>query len=576
MSDIMKKDNSFVQPVTLSLSGNSCVLSNGILSMMWKEDGTLGVISKNGVELVRNLPECTDTDGKSAFYVDYYAEGAFRNCRSPKLKVIENDDQMAHIVYVDTTGFLAIELHIILMRGESGYYSYVIGANNTDSPFELSEFRIVYRCGNRIFDHAYNCERHGMQPTHKYMEQYEKLQDETYRLPDGERYSNGDVYSKYDYAGHFSKNPLWGQYGHGYGFFIMPVSTEYYPGGPLKQELLVHYDGIVLNYFTGAHFGNGNLHVPIGWKKFYGPFYQYFNEGKNPLELFQDARRQAESEKEKWPYQWVHDDLYPLTRSCVSGQIFFEDGTPCRRTTVILGQKDLPLELQSAGYIYYAETDSDGSFTLPHVRFDTYSLFAYQTEGSNTNQLQVDDIDIAKSDQDLGIITWKLPDERVIWQLGKATRTCEGYRYGGELRNYKWMNMVPEVVHFYIGQNKEEEDWYYAQTHAGSWYIHFQIDNTPTDQCFLIIAIAGASREGTDNRDLPCLSVILNHRLLQENVFVNDGAVYRSATINGRYHRLKIAVSPTALCEGENILELNISGGSFMYDTILLTKEIRI
>jgi Rhamnogalacturonate lyase family. len=571
MSD--KNSILIAQPVTLSLKGNSCVISNGILSMYWKDDGTLGLISRNGVELVRNLPGCSDTDGKGAFYVDYHAEGAFRGCRSPKLRVIENNDQMAHVAYVDTTGYLAIEFHIILMQGESGYYSYVIGANNTDSPFELSEFRIVYRCGSRIFDHAYNCERHGLQPTHKYMEQYEKLQDETYCLPDGEKYSNGEVYSKYDYAGHYSRNPVWGQYGHGYGFFVIPASTEYYPGGPLKQELLVHYDGIVLNYFTGSHFGNGNLHVPIGWKKFYGPFYQYFNESGDPQELFQDALGQAELEKEKWPYQWVHDELYPLNRSSVSGRLIFGDGMPCEGATVILGQKDLPIELQSAGYIYYTETDVDGRFTLPQVRFDTYSLFAYQTGGSNTNQLQADDIVIDKANQDLGVIIWKLPNESVIWQLGKATRTCEGYRYGGELRNYKWMTMVPKTLHFYIRQSKEEEDWYYAQTNMGSWYIHFQMDSVPEDKCYLIIAIAGASRAGTDNRDLPCLSVYLNDRLLEETVFVNDGAVYRSATQNGRYRRMKIAVDPSVLCVGENIIELRTQGGSFMYDTILLTEE---
>lgn len=560
-----------MQSVTLSLSGNACTISNGILTMHWKEDGTLGLLDRNGVELVRNLPDRTDTDGKSAFYVDYHAEGAFRRCSAPRLKVIENSGHMAHIAYVDTTGYLAVEYHIILMQGESGYYSYVIGANNTDAPFELSEFRIVYRCGSRVFDHAYNSERRGLQPTHKYMEQYEKLQDETYRLPDGEKYTNGDVYSKYDYAGYFSQNDVWGQYGHGYGFFLMPVSTEYYPGGPMKQELLVHYDGILLNYFTGSHFGTGNLHVPIGWKKFYGPFYQYFNKGEDTQELIRDALRQAEAEKEKWPYQWVKDEIYPLIRSRVSGQILFEDGAPCQGATVILGKGDLPVELQSAGYIYHASTDAQGHFTIPDVRFDTYSLFAYQTGGSNTEQLQVDDITITEAQQEIGTVVWKLPGGRVLWQIGMATRTCEGYRYSGELRNYKWMELVPDTVHFYIGQSDEATDWYYAQTHIGSWYIHFLLDNIPAEECCLIIAIAAASRNGTDNRALPCLSVMLNEEPVEEAVMVNDGAIYRSATLSGRYRCLKIPVRADLLQKGENIVELKLGSGKVMYDTILLT-----
>ncbi len=563
-----------MQPVVLTLSGNACTLSNGVLSLYWKEDGTLGSMSRNGVELVRNMPDRSDTEGKSAFYVDYHAEGAFRGCRAPKLRVIEDSGRMAHVAYVDTTGYLAIEFHIILMEGESGFYAYVIGANNTDAPFELSEFRIVCRFGSRIFDHAYNSERQGMQPTHKYMEQHEKLQDETYRLPDGEKYSNGDVYSKYDYAGYFSRSDMWGQYGHGYGFFLIPASKEFYPAGPLKQELLVHYDGIVLNYFTGAHFGNGNLHIPIGWKKFYGPFYYYLNQGLEPEELIQDALRTAEAEQAKWPYSWVKEPLYPLVRSNVKGQLCYADGVPCGNTTVILGQKELPIELQSEDYIYYTETDSRGRFVLENVRFGTYSLFAYQTGGDNTEQLRVDDIGITEQEQSLLPIVWNLPAERTVWQLGRATRTCEGFRYGGELRNYKWMGMVPETVHFYIGQSREEEDWYYAQVHEGSWYIHFDLAEVPASECSLIVALAAASRGGTTSRDLPCLTVELNGRILKEAVFVNDGSVYRSATRNGRYRCLKIAVDPAVLNKGENIVRLGIEGGMIMYDTVILKEAL--
>ena len=46
-----------MNPVTLTVSGNQCTMSNGILSLSWKEDGTLGSLSRNGVELVCNTPE---------------------------------------------------------------------------------------------------------------------------------------------------------------------------------------------------------------------------------------------------------------------------------------------------------------------------------------------------------------------------------------------------------------------------------------------------------------------------------------------------------------------------------------
>lgn len=567
-----------MNPVTLTVSGNQCTMSNGILSLSWKEDGTLGSLSRNGVELVCNTPERSDTGHRTAFYVDYHAEGAFRKYQSPRLEVIEADEKIAHIAYKDATGYLAIEYHIILMQGESGYYSYVIGANNTDVEFQLAEFRIVYRCGSRVFDHAYNNERHGAQPTKSYMEQFEKLQDETWRLPDGgrnkdgESYSNGDIYSKYDYAGYFSKNPVWGQYGHGYGFFLIPVSTEYYPGGPMKQELLVHYDGILLNYFTGSHFGTGNLHVPVGWKKFYGPFYQYFNEGDDPEELYRDALQKAAQEQEKWPYQWVDDPLYPKVRSNVSGRLAFGDGSPCRDTTVVLAQGGLEVERQSAGYIYYATTDADGCFTLKNVRFGDYSLYAWQTGGSNTEQLQADGIHISQPRQTLAPITWILPDERLLWQLGSATRTCEGYRLAGELRNYKWMSMPPETLHFTVGKDTEAQDWYYAQTKPGSWYLHFNLEQAPSSGCRLIVAIAGACKGFMGDKENPVLRVLLNGETVSETVLVNDSSVYRSATLSGRYRRIAVPVGPELLKAGENTLELRNGNGMIMYDTVLMTE----
>lgn len=562
-----------MKPVTLTVSGNQCTMSNGILSLSWKEDGTIASISRNGVELVCNTPERSDTDGKNVFYVDYHADGGFRRYRNPDLKVIESSEKMAHVAYVDATGYLAIEYHIILMQGESGYYSYVIGANNTDVEFELAEFRIVYRCGSRVFDHAYNNERRGMQPTKQYMEQYEKLQDETWRLPDGEKYSNSDVYSKYDYVGYFSKNPAWGQYGHGYGFFLIPVSTDYYPGGPMKQELLVHYDGIVLNYFTGSHFGTGNLHVPVGWKKFYGPFYQYFNQGDDPEELYRDALAVAAAEQEKWPYQWVDDPLYPLVRSNVTGKLLFEDGSPCADTTVILAKGYPTFERQSSDYIYYTTTAQDGSFTLKNVRFGTYSLFAYQTGGGNTEQLQTDDINISEASQTLSPITWKLPKETILWQLGKATRTCEGYRYAGELRNYKWMNLPPENLDFYLGSSREDQDWYYAQTKPGDWNLHFQLKQLPGSACRLIVAVAGACKGFMSNKENPILTVLLNGRKVNHTVLVNDSSIYRSATLSGRYRRIVIPIDPSLLKAGENTVTLHNDTGMVMYDTILLTAQ---
>ncbi|MBP2644430.1 MAG: hypothetical protein H6Q67_2317, partial [Firmicutes bacterium] len=272
--------------VSLSIDELKAKLSNGLITVEFDENAMVTSLIKNNMELVTNLNGSErDPDRKHTFYVDYHAEGKFHNISVAKLDVIKNTPEEAHIQYVDNTGLLYVEYHIILKRGESGLYSYVVARNNLQKEFKLSEFRTVYRLNSKLFEYAYNSERIGKQPTCEYLSKFPKIQDETYELPDGELYTNGKVYSKYDYAGYYRDNPFWGQFGNGFGFWFIPVSTEYYPSGPLKQELLVHYDAIILNYMTGAHFGTGDFYVPPQWEKLYGPWYVYVNTGEDEVVL---------------------------------------------------------------------------------------------------------------------------------------------------------------------------------------------------------------------------------------------------------------------------------------------------
>jgi rhamnogalacturonan endolyase len=560
--------------VKLKVNGKKCKMSNGNISIIWKEDASVESLTKDGKELILDLDgTSTDSNAKRTFYVDYHAEGKFHKFFTSRLDVITNTEDMAHIAYVDTKGLLYIEYHIIMMDGVSGIYSYIVAGNNTDSEFALSEFRTVYRFGNKVFDYACNTERIGLQPTHKYMEQFEWLQDETYRLPDVDKYTNGDVYSKYDYASYFSTNPAWGHYGHGYGFFVIPVSTEYYPSGPLKQELLVHYDGIVLNYFTGAHFGTGTFTVPVDWKKFYGPFFVYINSGDDGEILYQDALSKASEEKAKWPYNWVNHPLYPLTRSTVTGDLTFSNGSPCKNTTVVLAKSGICLERQTSGYIFYTQTDENGHFKLENVRYDEYTLYAYQTGGSITQQFELQNVIVDQTAVNVGDLIFTLPNRELIWQLGKSTRTSEGFKHGGEMRNYKWSQMVPENLSFTIGKNKPEEDWYYAQTIPGTWNIHFNLEQKPIEEYWLTVALSGICKGVMTDKAEPYYVVKVNNELVKEATLINDSSVYRSATKNGRYRKLEILLPSSLLKQGENTISFCNENCMVMYDTVVLEKS---
>ena len=139
--------------------------------------------------------------------------------------VLLTTQRMKHISHILTRRACFAEYHIILKKGESGLHCYVIVKNNLGREFKLSELRTVYRLDPVIFDHAYNAERRGPQPLNAHLKQYKRIQDETYEIPDGEKYTNGIIYSKYDFAGYYKDNPFWGQYGNGFGFWFIPVST---------------------------------------------------------------------------------------------------------------------------------------------------------------------------------------------------------------------------------------------------------------------------------------------------------------------------------------------------------------
>jgi rhamnogalacturonan endolyase len=65
-----------------------------------------------------------------------------------------------------------------------------------------------------------------------------------------------------------------GVYGERHGVWLITSSHEYFNGGPIKQELMVHVetntgDGVVLNMLSASHFGTPSVKIPSG--KIYGP-----------------------------------------------------------------------------------------------------------------------------------------------------------------------------------------------------------------------------------------------------------------------------------------------------------------
>jgi rhamnogalacturonan endolyase len=557
--------------VILEVNGMETKLSNGVISIIFDKNAMASSLKRKGIELLSNLNgNIVDSDRNHCFYVDYHKDLKSVNMKPTKLEIVENVSDKAHVKYIDDTSALGVEYHIILKKDDSAVYSYVIAKNNTDREFSINEFRTVYRLDRDLFNIAYNSERTGVQPTSDYTNKFKKLQDETYEMSDGELFSNGKIYSKYDYAGYFRENLFWGEYGEKYGFWFIPASKEYYPSGPLKQELLVHYDSIILNYMTGAHFGTGDFTVPVGWQKIYGPWCIYINDGSNKID---DVKKRAAQEQKSWPYQWVDEELYPLDRATVSGKITISHNRNLPKMTVVLAPPNQRFEKQIAGYIYYTDTNEKGEFTISNVRKGKYSLYAYANEGDITDMLEEKEVVVNSSEVNFNEINWSPPVYDNIWQIGQANRMSSEFKFGNQLRNFKWKSLVPANLTFIIGESIDSEDWYYVQNYKGKWNIQFDLTPLVQKRYYLILALASASKKDASGENLrgiddPNLWVKLNQQELAKYTLIDDNAIYRCAMKSGTYHRKIIEITTEMLEEGKNNISLS-TDGYIMYDTVI-------
>ena len=553
-----------------TVDGLNAKLDNGVIEIHLHDNGTATYLSKNhGPNLVENVIK-----QKLTFYCDYHPAGQpDLPFLADQLKVITNNENEAEIAYIDSKSPLAVEYHYRMVKGDSGIYSYVVARNNTGKEYDVGEFRTVYRIDIDKLPNAYNAYRQAPMPTSAHMHAFKKLQDETYDMDDGFKYTNGSIYSKYDFAGFYKDNPLWGTYGNGKGFWYIPVSTEAYPGGPMKQDLLVHYDGIILNYMMGAHFGTGVTPIPAHWQKMYGPWYLYVNDGSSDEEVILDARRRAAQEQREWPYQWVTEDeaLYPKVRGSVKGQLKLSNGGLVDKAQVILAPPGDDIVHDSLHYIFYADTDGKGNFQIDKIRPGTYELTAYMQGGYSgdiTTECKKGNIVVKPgATTDLGTVEWQVPARQTIWQLGTADRKATEFKYGGELRNHKWSLMLPDDVDFTIGKSVESEDWYYAQSGINKYNIHFTLQPEAGKTYHLTTAFAGYTDKGHRSFD-----ILLNGKLLKTCSYANDQTVYRSGTTSGTYHQEDFDIPASDLKNGENVVTFANKDGLIIYDTVVFSE----
>lgn len=556
---------------------NGYILKNNQIELWMNKAGKADKLLYRGSNLIEHLDgNVVDPDRHNSFYLDYHQDLKSAHPQYTKFEVLQNNENCIHLVWIDDKSDLNLEYHLIMNSEDSKLYSYVIARNCTNKTYKINEMRTVYRLDKDIFPYSKTNSRQGLQPSSSYTNQFKKIQDETYEMPDGEKFSNSKIYSKYDYADYFKNNSYWGFFGKSYGFWFVPVNKDYYPSGPLKQELMVHYDGILLNYMNGAHFGTSDFTIYPGWEKCYGPWALYINEGNNK---FTDTEEFAKREASNWPYSWMNEGLYPHERYNVSGHVSLNNNY---KSTIVLSQGEENFSKASAGYIYYADTDENGLFDISNVRAGKYKLTVFTREGDLPGEFIKNNIVIGNKvnskNIDLGKITFNDSTKNVVlWQIGTASHTTEPFKFSDQLRNTIWRFLVPKNLEFDVEKSSSKDDWFAIQPYGGKWNINFRVANTSNNKQ-LIIALAGASKTKADHENDrghgdPSIKIEVNGNPILIKYLLDDNAVYRNAIRNGSYHLIKIDLPLDLLkANEENTISLS-TDGYLMYDTILLTEE---
>lgn len=547
-------------PVTLSVDGLRPTLDNGLLTISFNEDASAREIRVDGNDLTASLSgSARDPSRTRSAYLDYHS-GGVKDFIPERLDVIAQSPDMAHIAWIsEHNGLLRLEYHLIMRKGVKGVYSYVVAENRGTAPVKVSELRNVYRFDASRLDHLYSGERTGRPERYAALEQMAKIQDETWRLADG------SVYSKYDFAGYQRAQPFWGVYGHGQGAWLIHASGTYFSGDALKQELLVHQDAIILNYLTGAHFGTPDMMAPPGWKKLYGPWLLYFNQGDEE-QMLRDVKRQAFTEQVAWPYRWLNDARYTLDRTHVTGSVKADYPV----TVQLSSSLEERVDQQTLGYVYAARVDADGNFTIDNVPPGDYRLTIAAREGVQTGYPVEQVVTIRGAKQCLGNVTLPSPAP-TVWAIGIADRKAGEFKYGDRSRNYRWHNEVPARLIFDTRHSDYSRDWYYAQTRPGTWAIHFAL-SVDKPVYHLNIALAAASNSDMQKPTSPALRVKVNGHVLDTLHYENDKTLYRGALQSGRYHPVTLPVDAALLHHGENTVSLELLGGAVMYDAVSFTE----
>ena len=523
--------------VTLTLDGAPAVIGNytKTASTSLEFDNALlhfvlvargGGMNMASWTLGAGLPDLAHTT-ESSWYQDWSGGKNGDDAGVDTVRVLRVTPSLVEVALADTQHpQRRLEQHIVMTDGVRGVYTYtamtVVAAGEA-----LNEIRHNTRWDRCTLNYAFNHERPpSQQPTYPYLYTQVKIQDETWlvdakndpTLPcpkdnagnaDG-NLPKGSIYTKYDWSLYHHENPFFGHFGVDeasnklLGIWLTPLggvtnstSAATYGVGPQHQDLAIHQDALILNYFGANHYGLPAFPVPKGYTRFYGPFLHHSTVGdaSDPAAFFAAAAATAAAEiaLANVLHPAVSHPWYATSRSNVTGTVAISDGRSAANLWAILS-------VQRATDIYvvheatrFVLTDADGAFAITGVPPGSYVLYL-QAAGGNITDLYVSpgtfSVPADAPVVDIGTVTWTPSDagRTTLWQIGVADRTGGEFALGRAPRGWFLPGLVPGDLTFTIGESKESESWFYAQTEKGTWTVAFTLPAEQSGTAFLTIS----------------------------------------------------------------------------------------
>ena len=512
--------------VTLTVGSSTITLANSVITaVIEKSTGKVTSYLFNGTQML-------DTSGLIYFSMDggssYEQPG---NCvYSATVNTSDMVDISCKMTWANNTARVHafdIDIHYVLRRGDSGLYAYAVLSHPASYPDTgVGEWRMVWKLPHSStqwsFERVYvDALRNWNWGTYTDFTSADPTSiAEVVRLTTGVRAGQYDC--KYQYAAEYQQIGCWGHASdtNKKGVWMVLGGYDYLNDGPVHTDLTLA-ESYNLIHFGRNHYGGSSTSVASNenWSKIYGPYLLYCNSTTTNASaghtLWADAKAQVQAELAAWPYAWLTTNTnYPVAaqRGAVSGRFLVNDSFKPALTGsnawIGLAQPDAGgnWQFESKRYQYWVHADSNGNFTIPHIRPGNYTLNAW-TVGAVGEFARANVTVTAGTTNALGNITWTVPHTGgyLAWEIGVPDRTAREFRHGSTdyWRAFLWEDYASEFsnpLEYTVGTSNWTNDWNYAQPgylvgtnwSGWKWRVNFNLASVPASgNASLVIAWAG-------------------------------------------------------------------------------------